>query len=204
MIYELSLVTKANLGETEVQTIVDLVKSTVKNDGGEVVVEDNWGVKTFAQPTSEGVEKGNYLYFLYSAGNETNVELNRKFRINESVLKSMIFNLGYEKDQAVLVKSYKTPYSKTFNGSVVDSIEEDDERSRRKFARSTNCWFSKNKIKANWKDPATYSWLVNEFGKIAPARVSGISRKHQRYITSTVKVARQLGLISHLSNRIAE
>ncbi|OFZ37462.1 MAG: 30S ribosomal protein S18 [Bdellovibrionales bacterium RIFOXYD12_FULL_39_22] len=56
----------------------------------------------------------------------------------------------------------------------------------------------------SWKDPATYSWLISEFGKISPARVSGISRKYQRRITSEIKMARQLGIASYLSNRIAE
>jgi ribosomal protein S18 len=62
-------------------------------------------------------------------------------------------------------------------------------------------FFKSNNIIADWKDPKTYSWLVNEFGKISAARVSGVSRKHQRYVTTAIKRARTLGIISHISSR---
>ncbi len=69
---------------------------------------------------------------------------------------------------------------------------------------SSTCWFTTNKITADWKDPKTYAWLVNEFGKISPARVSGVSRKHHRWAESAIKRARNIGLISHLAGNTAE
>ena len=74
---------------------------------------------------------------------------------------------------------------------------------RKKFARKKTCWFAAKSIKADWKDPKTYGWLVNEFGKISPARVTSISRKHQRFANNAVKRARNIGLISQLSDQTA-
>ncbi|MEI8347856.1 MAG: 30S ribosomal protein S18 [Pseudomonadota bacterium] len=83
-------------------------------------------------------------------------------------------------------------------------MEFDVEKDRRNFSKRKSCWFTAKKICADWKDPGTYSWLISEFGKITPARISGISAKHQRIVTQTIKRALQLGLCSQLSGRIAQ
>ena len=90
-------------------------------------------------------------------------------------------------------------YEDAYWGEIVDP--DGERRDRKRFSKGKHCFFKSNNIEANWKDPKTYSWLVNEFGKISAARVSGVSRKHQRYVTTAIKRARNLGIISHLSNR---
>ena len=71
------------------------------------------------------------------------------------------------------------------------------------FARRKSCWFTANKTAPDWKDPMSYAWLVSEFGKISPARVTGISRKMQRLATVNIKRARGIGLLSYMSGRTA-
>ncbi len=206
MIYELALVCKADCDEGTLSKITEIVKTAISNDKGETLVTDDWGTKTFAQPAAKGVKKGHYLYFIYKTDENTNTELDRLFKINENVIKSMIIKLGENEEQETIVKKYKTPFSKASKGSVTDDIEEnsDFEKERKRFARRKSCWFTARNIKADWKDPATYSWLVNEFGKISPARVSGVSRKHQRFAEAAIKRARQIGVASYLTNHIAE
>ena len=207
MIYELSLVTKAELSDEEVAKVKDMVLSVVKEHDGEVFIEDDWGTLTFAQPTSNGVEQGHYLYFMYKANNVNNVELARRFRINDGVLKHIVIAVSEDENKVgEIVKNVKTPFSKKYAGSVTDTDEEggDPAKDRRRFSRRKSCWFTARKIKADWKDPQTYAWLVNEFGKISPARVSGISRKHHRFADKAIKQARNIGLLSHLSGRTAQ
>ncbi len=206
MIYELSLVAKSNLTPEIVSSLVEMVDKVVTSFEGKVFISDDWGVKNFAQPTSKGVESGHYLYFMFQANNENNTELLRRLKINESVLKSMVVKLSdLDEDGEKFAKEYKSPFSKKYSGSATDNDDvKESEKERKIFTKRRRCWFTANKIKADWKDPATFTWLINEFGKISPARVSGISRKHQRYSCLAVKRARQLGLISHMSNRIAE
>lgn len=204
MIYELSLVAKSELSDEQIAALKGLVSSVLEENKGEVLVSDDWGRLTFAQPTSAGITTGRYLYFIFKVDNAANnTELIRRFRINEGVLKHMIFSLGSNEEQEELIKAYKTPYSKAYNGSLVEE-EESAGKEKKKFARSKSCWFQAKQIKANWKDPKTYSWVVNEFGKISPARVTGISRKHQRFVTTAVKQARNIGLLSHVSNYVAK
>ena len=215
MIYELSLVAKPDIGPEVVQELTKIVEDVAKEYGGALLVEDDWGVYNFAQPTSRGKKRGHYLNFLYRANTQAQTEMDRRFRINENLIKHMIGWTGEDADETKIVKGYKSPFSKKFNGSITDANKEDGEEGggagddmdrddRRSFSRRRTCWFTANNFKADWKDPGTYAWLVNEFGKITPARISGIKRKHQKYANQAIKQARQLGIASHLSNRFAD
>ena len=203
MIYELALVATPEANETEVAALKALVHEVVSAHDGEVFIEDDWGKVTLAQPTTDGVPAGHFVYFIFKANNQNNKELIRRLKITETHLRHMFIALGEDSEREAVVKAYKTPFSKTYKGSVTDKEDEESENPK-KFARRKSCYFKANSITANWKDPATFSWLVNEFGKISPARVSGVSRKHQRFVTTAIKRARQIGVASYVSNKIAE
>jgi len=211
MIYELAIVAHSAVNDEAVASLNALVSDVLKQFDGEILVQDDWGVKNFAQPTAKGINKGRYLYYIYKSAHGGNEELVRKLRITENVIRHLISFLGKEGEQAQLVKAYKTPYSKRYHGSITvdeNSAEEEgmEEVSRdpKRFVRRRSCWFTAKKIKADWKDPGTYAWLLNEFGKISPSRVTGISQKHQKWSTAQIKRARQMCLVSNLVNRYAE
>lgn len=206
MIYELALVAKPELSDDQVKSLTDLVNSVIADFKGEVLLTDDWGKLRFAQPTKSGGTAARYLYFIFKTNGEgNNRELDRRFKINEGVIRHMFIKLGEDKDQERVLKTYKCPYSKTHSGSVVDEDEDNEGfKEKRRFARRKTCWFTVKDIKADWKDPKTFGWLINEFGKISPARVSGISRKHQRFADSAIKQARNIGIASYVSNMFAE
>jgi small subunit ribosomal protein S6 len=212
MIYELSVVTKPELGAEAHAQIAEIVKDTLKGFEGELLISDDWGRLSLAQPYKSGAKHGHFHYFMYQSNTKANTELTRRFGINEGVLRTATFLLGVDAEKEELQKNFKSPLSKTYRGSVLDNKNEDDdeggfedmEDDRRKFAKRKSCWFTAKKIKADWKDPQTWNWLVSEFGKISPARVSGISKKHQRFANSAIKHARNLGVSSYLSNRTAD
>ncbi|MCK5072779.1 MAG: 30S ribosomal protein S18 [Bacteriovoracaceae bacterium] len=203
MIYEMAIIAKEHVSDDDVSTLNGLIKEVLGQYESELLIEDDWGKRTFAQPAANNSVRGHYLYYIFKSENSaTNAELVRRLKINESVTKQLIVNLGSDAELDKIVKSYKSPYSKKYNGSVTDDTADIDlDKDRRGFSRRKHCWFSARKIKADWKDPNTYGWLVNEFGKISPARVSGVSCKHQRFVTTAIKRARQLSMISHLSRR---
>ena len=205
MVYELSIVAHASLTEEKASSIKEMVAQVVGQAGGEILITDDWGKMNMAQMSTDGKIQGHYLYFMFKSNGDSNSELIRRFRINEHVLRHMIIKLADDSEAEKMKKKYKTPFSKLHGGSLVDDLDDDDEEKgdKRKFARSRNCWFASNGITADWKDPKTYAWLVNEFGKITPARITGLSQKHQRHSTSAIKRARNMGLISHLSNQVA-
>ena len=109
--------------------------------------------------------------------------------------------LGDTRVKEGVVKSHAQPFSEN---SDAERSKSDMDKERRMFTKRKSCWFTANKMSPNWKDPSSYHWLVNEFGKISPARVTGVSCKHQRIATRAIKMARCIGLISHISNRLAQ
>lgn len=212
MIYELALVAKADSTDEQRQNLCQMVREVVKSFEGDVLIEDDWGTRLLAQPFTNGARNAHMLYFMYKANNEANKELNRRLGISEVALRSMVFKLSdVDSEAGEFVKKFKTPFSKKYNGSLTDEDNSEEaegvegsEKPRRRFSRRRSCWFTSKGITADWKDPNTYAWLVNEFGKISPARISGISRKHQRWAETAIKRARNLGLISHLSDKTLE
>lgn len=205
MIYELSLLAKDSLGEKGKAAFDSLVKETLSQFSGEILLADDWGVKTLSQPTLDGTTRGHYLYYIFKANTQANAELTRKFGINEEVMRYMIVKKGEDRHQADYLKAYKTPFSKAYNGSVVDEDEENQgDTERKRFSKGRACWFEARNIRADWKDPNTWVWMLNDFGKISPARVSNVSRKHQRFAEAEVKRARNMGIASHLSNAVTQ
>lgn len=197
MIYELAYVLRTEATEEAQAKLAQVIKDTIGNFNGELLLEDNWGVKTFAQPTSAGISKGNYKYIIFDANGECNTEIERRLRINEDTLKFIFVRLGETSEKDAILKNYKNPAHQTTEAGV------DSEKERKMFSKRKSCWFSAKKTQPDWKDPSSYSWLVNEFGKISPARVTGLRPKFQRMSTTAIKRGRCMGLISYMSNETA-
>lgn len=207
MIYEAAYIVRADAAEDAVAALKNSVADTLKEFGAEVLVNDSWGVKTFAQPTESGLKKGAYHYVMYKSAGSVNAELERKFGINESVLRFLVIKLGDDKKQADILKAYKNPNQ----AKAVEAGADDEEggfggggdKEKRMHSKKRSCYFSATKTQPDWKDPKSYSWLVNEFGKISAARITGLTPKFQRSSNAAIKRGRNMGLISYISNEIA-
>lgn len=197
MIYEVAFALRTEANEETQKKLTEVLKETITAVKGEVLLEDNWGVKTFAQPTESGISRGNYFYMIFKTDEEVNVELSRRLRISEDVLKFMFIVLGKDVQQEEILKAYKNPAHSNSEAG------QDSEKERKMFSKRKSCWFSAKKTSPDWKDPSSYSWLVNEFGKISPARVTGLRPKYQRAATTAIKRGRCMGMISYMSNSIA-
>lgn len=197
MIYETAYVLKNATSTDEAAKIKDQVISIINNAKGEVLVNDDWGLRTFAQPSSKGETSGHYFYIMYQADGTINTEIERRLKLSESVLKWLVVKLGIDSKKETIMKGYKNP-----NHKNEDEMAKDKDKKMSSKRRS--CWFSANKTSPDWKNPATYKWLVNEFGKISPARVTSLRPRYQRQATVAIKRARNMGFISHLSNQVSE
>jgi ribosomal protein S6/ribosomal protein S18 len=201
MIYETAFVVRPDASEEVIASIKNSLAETFKEFGAEVLVNDSWGVKTFAQPTESGLKKGSYHYFMYKGAGNLNAEIERKFRINENMVRHMIIKLGEDKHQDQIVKNYKNP-------NHTSAAPDDDEfggedKDKKMHSKRKSCWFSAKKTSPDWKDPKSYSWLVNEFGKISPARITGLTPTFQRRANEAIKRGRNMLLISYQSNETA-
>lgn len=205
MIYETAFVVRPDASEEIVNTIKTSLTETFKEFGAEVLVTDSWGVKTFAQQTESGLKKGAYHYFMYKGAGNLNAEIERKFRINENMVRHLIIKLGNDKDQADIVKDYKNPNHTTVSADMDDEggYGSSDDKDKKMHSKRKSCYFSATKTAPDWKNPKSYSWLVNEFGKISPARITGLTPTFQRRANEAIKRGRNMLLISYQSNETA-
>lgn len=203
LIYETCVLMNQSVDESTRQKLIESFKEVVEGEKGELLIIDEWGQKRLAEATSSGQTSGFYTYFMYKAPGTVNTEIQRRLGINELVLKYINVKLGDESKQEAIVKGYKTPYA---SNSAHRPSEEDavsNEKEKKMFARRKSCWFTANKISPDWKNPMTYRWLVNDFGKISPARVTGLSSKAQRAANRAIKRGRCIAVISHVNSHIA-
>ena len=71
---------------------------------------------------------------------------------------------------------------------------------RQFFCRRKTCPFSgENAIEIDYKDVRLLGRFVSERGKIIPSRISAVSMKKQRELTTAIKRARFLALMPYVS-----
>ena len=204
MIYETAFVVRPDASEEVVNSIKATLGEAFKEFGAEVLVTDSWGVKTFAQPAESGLKKGAYHYFMYKGAGNLNKEIERRLGIQENLVRYLIIRLGEDKHQADIVKNYKNPNHSQVTGDVDDEGGfGGEDKDKKMHSKRKSCWFSAKKTSPDWKDPKSYSWLVNEFGKISPARITGLTPTFQRRANEAIKRGRNMLLISYQSNETA-
>lgn len=203
MIYETAFVVKPDASEESINSLKAMLADIMKQYNAEVLINDTWGMKTFAQATESGLRKGNFFYLMYKGTGVVNTEIERKFGISEDLVRFMIIRLGEDKDQEAIVKGYRNPNQAPAASAASEDGEEEGDKEKRMHSKRKSCWFSAKKTSPDWKDPRTYGWLVNEFGKISPARVTGLTPKFQRRACDAIKRGRAMGLISYTSNEVA-
>jgi small subunit ribosomal protein S6 len=205
MIYETAFVVRPDASEEALASVKNALGEAFKEFGAEVLVTDTWGVKTFAQPTESGLKKGAYHYFMYKGAGNINAEIERRFKINENLVRHLIIKLGDDDQQAEIVKGYKNPNHSQANADLDDEggFGGGEDKDKKMHSKRKSCWFSAKKTSPDWKDPKSYSWLVNEFGKISPARITGLTPKFQRRANEAIKRGRNMLLISYQSNETA-
>jgi len=200
MIYEIAIMVRPETNEDSLKTIKNIVTENVDVVKGSTLVSEDWGILKLAEPTKKGNHsRAKFLYFMYKTDGTTNAEMIRKLGINENVIRHLIVHLGLDKEEAAILKAYQNPQTQS-----VDAMgDEEMEKDRRMSSKRRSCWFSANKTNPDWKNPRTYSWLVNEFGKISPARVTGLRPHFQRKANDAIKRGRFMGLLSNMTNHIA-
>lgn len=73
------------------------------------------------------------------------------------------------------------------------------------FRRKKSCPFSgPNAPKIDWKDTKTLGRYISERGKIMPSRITYVSPKKQRELSTAIKRARFMALLPYLRNESQE
>jgi small subunit ribosomal protein S6 len=97
--YETMFIVKPTLTEEEMQSQIELVKTNIEKNGGEIVVTEN----IFSQQLAYEIEKNKrgYYYLVYfKAPSASILELERNYRINENILRFIFIKYESKKEVA--------------------------------------------------------------------------------------------------------
>ena len=86
--YESVLIARQDLGVSQVNDLVSNLSDVIKNQGGDVVKVDNWGLKNLAYRIKKN-RKGHYVLLNIVAPAQTIMEYERLMRLNEDIIRYM-------------------------------------------------------------------------------------------------------------------
>ncbi len=81
------------MSEDEVTAAIENANTILGTDGGQMISLDKWGLRTLAYEIKKEVQ-GYYVYCDYATTPANVTELERKFRIDDSVMKYMTIKLA--------------------------------------------------------------------------------------------------------------
>jgi len=89
--YEIMFIIAASLEEEKRGATIDMVKEIITEEGGEITNVDEWGMKKLAYPIQKKNE-GYYMVMEFKASAELPLELDRRLKISDSIIRHMIIN----------------------------------------------------------------------------------------------------------------
>lgn len=84
--YELIFILRPGLGEEEITTVIENTKQIILNESGTIIDLNKWGMKKLAY-TIKKETQGFYVYCEFAGTPAAVAEIERKFRIDDGVLK---------------------------------------------------------------------------------------------------------------------
>lgn len=113
--YENLVIVKPTLTAEEIQASISAIEEVITSNGGEIAARDAMGMRKLAYPIAKN-ERGYYHVIYYSVAPAAIAEIERRFRINEEILRFV--TIKYEKNaevkawDALVAKANTAPVAK--------------------------------------------------------------------------------------------
>ena len=130
--YETISIFRPGLSEEEINVIVENTGKIITDDKGFIIDFTKWGLKKMAYPIKKEIQ-GVYYYYEYAATPAAVAEIERKFRIDDSVLKYLTVKVADQvnvDEMQNIISESKNRNAALFNESAEeesDSVSESDE-----------------------------------------------------------------------------
>jgi len=98
--YENTLVTKQDLPKAELDKIREKYSALINENSGKVIKIEDWGLLSLARKIKK-YNKGFYIHYKFEGNKETLSEINKKIKIDSSVIRHLIVkykNLDVKKE----------------------------------------------------------------------------------------------------------
>ncbi|HZR46976.1 MAG TPA: 30S ribosomal protein S6 [Candidatus Manganitrophaceae bacterium] len=94
--YETIFIIKPSLTDEEIAKVIEKTKGIIQRGGGEVVVAENWGKKKLAYEVRKE-KKGTYIIVHFKGTGATVSELERSYRLDETIIKFITLKIEADK-----------------------------------------------------------------------------------------------------------
>jgi len=85
-LYETIYITKQDLGDSELRAVEEKYESLLKLKKANIEYKENWGLRNLAYKIKNN-KKGHYYFLVYNCEAEAVEELERNFKIDESIIR---------------------------------------------------------------------------------------------------------------------
>ncbi len=125
--YETISILRPNLSEGEITTIVDNTTKIITDEQGSIIDQTKWGLKKLAYPIKKE-SQGLYLFCEYAATPAAVAEIERKFRIDDAVLKYLTIKIADSISADQIEQAISE--SKARNAAILKASEQDGSEER--------------------------------------------------------------------------
>lgn len=91
--YETIYILRPSKSEDEISTIIENTNKIITDDGGSIIDLDKWGMRKLAYPIEKEIQ-GYYVFADYAGTPAAVAEIERKFRIDDAVLRYMTVKIA--------------------------------------------------------------------------------------------------------------
>ncbi len=132
--YETIFILRPSLNEKEIDTVVDMAVGIITDTAGKIIDLNRWGMKKLAY-TIKKETQGFYVFIDYSGTPGAVAEIERRFRIDDTVLRYMTVKTSDDiSDEQIvaatdLASQKKIEAEKAEEASETDGTEEKKEKS---------------------------------------------------------------------------
>jgi len=110
--YETMFIVKPTLTQEETEAQIELVKTTIEKNGGEVKATDDMGSRKLAYEIAKN-KRGHYVVYYFTAPTESIIEIERNYRINENILRFIFIKSESKKEIAHWTKQVEATQKKS-------------------------------------------------------------------------------------------
>lgn len=122
--YELIFILRPSLGEEQIATVIDYTNQIILNESGTIIDLNKWGMKKLAYAIKKEIQ-GYYVYCEFAGTPAAIAEIERKFRIDDAVLKYLTIKTA----DAITEEGIQAAIGETEarKAAAVETSEEDSE-----------------------------------------------------------------------------
>ena len=212
--YETVFIATPVLSDIQMKEAVAKYTKLITDNGGEIVYEEDWGLKQLAYPIQHKTS-GFYYLIEFKADPQFVGTLETQYHRDERILRYLTVSL----DKNAIAYAEHRRLTRAAKAAAATAPKEETAEAPQAIIMANNneirylnpptvevrkkkyCRFKKAGIKyVDYKDAEFLKKFLNEQGKILPRRITGTSLKFQRKVAQAVKRARSLALLPYVTD----